>query len=76
MAGLLSLLEAEQIGILTYHLFSMMNPSDDGTFSPAKFVGSILGQSLKVWSAHLNSAMSPCHQSLVLYFHVSMLKAQ
>ncbi len=53
----LTLLEAKQIGILTYYLFAMMDLSDDGKFSDRKFVGSILGRRLKTWSQLPDSAM-------------------
>ena len=53
----LTLLEAKQIGILTYYLFAMMDLTDDGKFSDAKFVGSILGNRLKAWSTLPDSAM-------------------
>jgi hypothetical protein len=54
----LSLLEAKQIGMLTYYLlFVMMDLTDDGKFSDAKFVGSILDHCLKTWSTLLDSAM-------------------
>jgi hypothetical protein len=52
----LTLLEAKQVGILTYHLFAMMDLVD-GTFSDEKFVGSILGNRLKIWSTLPDSAM-------------------
>ena len=45
----LSLLEAKQVGILTYYLFAMMDLTD-GSFSDKKFESSILGNRLKVWS--------------------------
>jgi hypothetical protein len=51
----LSLLEAKQVGILTYYLFAMMDLTN-GTFSDEKFVGSILGNCLKVWSTLPDSA--------------------
>jgi hypothetical protein len=53
----LTLLEAKQIGILTYYLFAMMDLTDDGKFSDVKFVGSILGHRLKAWSTLPDSAM-------------------
>ena len=53
----LTLLEAKQIGILTYYLFAMMDLTDDGKFSDVKFVGSILGNRLKAWSTLPDSAM-------------------
>jgi hypothetical protein len=53
----LTLLEAKQVGILTYYLFAMMDLTDDGKFSDAKFVGSILGNRLKAWSTLPDSAM-------------------
>jgi hypothetical protein len=53
----LTLLEAKQIGILTYYLFAMVDLSDDGKFSDGKFVGSILGHRLKTWSQLPDSAM-------------------
>jgi hypothetical protein len=52
----LSLLEAKQIGMLTYYLFAMMDLTDDGKFSDAKFAGSLLGQRLKAWSTLPDSA--------------------
>ncbi len=53
----LTLLEAKQIGILTYHLFAMMDLTDNRKFSDAKFVGSILGHQLKTWSQLPDGAM-------------------
>ena len=44
----LSLLEAKQIGILTYYTFAMMDIEPD--FLSDKFSGSILGIRLKAWS--------------------------
>jgi hypothetical protein len=51
----LTLLEAKQLGILTYYLFAMMDLTD-GTFSDEKFLTSILGQRLKAWSSLPDSA--------------------
>jgi hypothetical protein len=45
----LSLLEAKQIGILTYYTFAMMDIEPD--FLSEKFSGSVLGTRLKAWSA-------------------------
>ena len=53
----LTLLEAKQIGILTYYLFAMMDLTDNGKFSDVKFIGSILGNRLKAWSTLPDSAM-------------------
>jgi hypothetical protein len=53
----LTLLEAKQIGILTYYLFAMMDLTDNGKFSDVKFVGSILGHRLKAWSTLPDSVM-------------------
>jgi hypothetical protein len=53
----LNLLEAKQIGILTYYLFAMMDLTDDGRFNDSKFIGSILGHRLKTWSQLPDSAM-------------------
>jgi hypothetical protein len=51
----LSLLEAKQVGMLVYYLFAMMDLTD-GTFSDEKFMGSILGNRLKIWSTLPDSA--------------------
>jgi hypothetical protein len=51
----LSLLDAKQVGILAYYLFAMMDLTD-GTFSDEKFMGSILGNRLKIWSTLPDSA--------------------
>ena len=53
----LSLLEAKQIGILTYSIFAMMDLMDDGQFSDIKFAASILGLRLKTWSTLPDSAI-------------------
>jgi hypothetical protein len=45
----LTMLEATQVGLLTYYLFAMMDLTED-TFSDRNFAGSILGLRLKAWS--------------------------
>jgi hypothetical protein len=44
----LSLMEAKQIGILTYYLFAMIDLTDQ--FDDAKFRSSLFGQRLRAWS--------------------------
>jgi hypothetical protein len=48
MTGL-TMLEATQVGLFTYHVFAMMDLSEP-SFSDSSFAGSILGQRLKAWS--------------------------
>jgi hypothetical protein len=45
----LTMLEATQVGLLTYYLFAMMDLVED-TFSDQNLAGSILGLRLKAWS--------------------------
>jgi hypothetical protein len=52
----LSMLEATQVGLFTYHVFAMMDLSET-TFSDSSFAGSILGQRLKAWSTLPSNTM-------------------